>query len=57
MDRARAETIGECAVDRATRIELDVARRKIEGMRVASRNDHPDQEIWWRRWDLNPRTS
>ncbi len=64
MDRARTETISACATDRSTPIELDGARcragktrGRIEGLRVGSRNDHSDQEIWWRRWDLNPRTS
>ena len=30
---------------------------KIRRLKVVSGNDHSDQEIWWRRWDLNPRTS
>ncbi len=60
MDRARTETFGQCTTDRSQPIELVGAREtrgRIEGLRVCSGNYHSDQEILWRRWDLNPRTS
>ncbi len=60
MDRARTETFGQCTTDRSQPIELVGAgktRGRIEGLRVCSSNGHSDQEFWWRRWDLNPRTS
>ena len=61
MDRARADATGEEAADRSGPIELVGARWETRGQPEKS-NGGPEkgaiyQEIWWRRWDLNPRTS